>query len=90
MEKRDMIQKKRNYELLVNQEIMNKDFNTHYHKKVNNIVFLTILLGGLFTWFNSSPESNIYKLLMKLGFGFNESNSVIKLLVFPILTISFV
>lgn len=54
------------YDLLLQQKLFSIDFNEKRYKKVNFFIYITVILGGFFTWSSSSPESNIYSLVKKI------------------------
>lgn len=51
------------YDNLVQNQILSLDFNESFHKKVQSFIYITIFIGGIFTWSSSSKESNVYLLI---------------------------
>lgn len=73
-------------ELLLNQEIFQKDLKVNFHKNVISVVILTFFVGGFFAWCSAGAESNMYLYLKKWNLNVNESNSLF--LFLPILILS--
>ena len=51
------------YDNLVQNQILSLDFNEKYHKKIESFIYITIIIGGIFTWCSSGEGSNIYSLM---------------------------
>ncbi|KOY16783.1 hypothetical protein [Paenibacillus xylanivorans] len=74
-------------ELLLNQEIFQKDFKVNFHKNVISVVILTFVVGGFFAWCSAGVESNIYLYLKNRGLSVDQSNSLFLFLPIFILSI---
>ena len=63
MDKVEMRIERGNAELLVRYELSNIHYDTKVYKKAFEFIFITIILGALWVWCSSSPESNVFVFL---------------------------
>lgn len=51
------------YHVLVQNQMLKQNFHENRYKKIASFVYVTLILGGFFTWSSSGPGSNIYSLV---------------------------
>ena len=81
------------FNILVEHCIFLIKFKENIHKGIQNFIYITLILGGIFTWCSSSDTSNIYlfleKFIRKESVPILFSIIIMVLLLIPLIAICF-